>query len=306
MKTGAIGGDSAYTLAYTSLGGMAFISGGNLPGRGIYSQNVEMAVRFIVERAAAQSGYIQYYSSNMYSHGFAALFLAEVYGNIPARMGLQPKVVKALKRAVHLIEKCQGAAGGWGYNPQVANSDLSITVCETNALRAARNAGVAVDKRVVERAIKCVKDGQCQDGGFVYQVYPGAGRSGGQASVGCSAGSVCVLEALGAYDDPALKLGLEYLKRFIGDGKNRGSWGFYITYYLSQAMFMAGEENWNKWWPLIKQSLLSQQQRDGSWPGSEAGPEYSSAVALIVLQMPYRYLPLYQEGIESADNRPRE
>jgi hypothetical protein len=308
-QTGKFGND-AYSLAATSLSGMAFLSGGNLPGRGQYCKNVEMAVRFILEQAAGQSGYIQYHASNMYSHGFAALFLAEVYGTMPARFALQPKVLKALKRAVRLIEKCQGGAGGWNYEPvggQGNYADLSITVCQTNALRAARNTGIAVDKRVVENAIKCVKSGQGTDGGFCYTVSPGQGRrSSGGGTLGCTAGSVCVLIALGAYEDNSAQLGLEYLRRQgMPDGFLQYGFFFYGIYYISQAFFMSGEENWNKWWPLVTKSLMPRQQRDGSWQG-EGGVEYGTAIALIVLQMPYRYLPLYQEGIEKNPFKPRE
>jgi hypothetical protein len=305
--TGMIG--EREKLATTSLAGMAFLSGGNLPGRGLYGKNVELAVRFIVDACFAPTGYLQYETSNMYSHGFAAMFLAETFGSIPPYMKLQPKVMKVLKKAIELIQKCQSPEGGWWYNPQKNNSgqgaDISVTVCETNALRAARNCGVAVDKRVIEKAIQCVKNGQDKaSGGFNYRVYIDRPPQGGPM-VPRSAGAVCVLQALGAYDDPATAQGLKYLVDKTKNGYDDVSWWFYATYYLSQAMFVAGETYWAEWWPKVRQSLLSkQQQSNGSWNG-EGGIGYGTAVALIVLQMPYRYLPLYQEGIEKAPPEPK-
>ena len=295
-------------LASTSLAGMAFLSGGNLPGRGKYCKNVEMAIRFIVDNTATPSGYLQLEGSNMYSHGFATLFLAESYGTIPPYMKLQPKVFKVLKKSVDLIERCQSLEGGWWYNPQKntggSGADISVTVCETNALRAARNCGIAVDKRVIEKALKCVKKAQNGDGGFSYRVYVDRPNDG-DSQLPRSAGAVCVLQALGAYNDPETQKGLEYLMKNTEGGFKNASWRFYAAYYLSQAMLMGGEKYWVKWWPLIKADMLSQQSGDGSWQG-EGGKGYGTAVALIILQMPYRYLPIYQEGIEKAPSTPPE
>jgi hypothetical protein len=299
---GAIGEQNR--LAATSLAGMAFLSGGNFPGRGKYCKNVEMAIRFIVDKTAAPSGYLQLESSNMYSHGFAMLFLAEVYGTIPPYMELQPKVLRVLKKSVDLLERCQGPEGGWWYNPTKNNqgqgADISVTVCETNALRAARNGGIAVDKRVIQKALECVKVAQNSDGGFSYRVINGKGTGG--SALPRSAGAVCILQALGAYDDPATQKGLEYLvKNTAATGFKNTSWPFYAAYYLSQAMLMGGDKYWTKWWPVVKKDLVSLQQADGSWAG-EGGKGVGTGMALIVLQMPNHYLPIYQEGIEG--NRP--
>jgi len=117
-----------------------------------------------------------------------------------------------------------------------------------------------------------------------------------------SCGAVCILYGLGAYDAPQAKKGMEYVMK-IALG-NKGAWTsqgfpFYSTYYLAQAAFMAGKEYWEKLWPPLRDFLLTSQQPDGGWSG-EGGPEYGTAIALIVLQIPYRYLPIYQEGISEG------
>jgi hypothetical protein len=306
-STGAFGTDNK--LAATSLAGMAFLSGGNLPGRGLYGKNVELALTFILSNAVMPTGYIQIAGSNMYSHGFAALFLAECYGAIPPYMKLDVKVRKALTKAVQLLEKCQNAEGGWWYDPQknsgVQGADISVTVCETNALRAARNCGVTVDKRVIEAALKCVKAAHNQnDGGFSYRVNNGKGSGGSEFPR--SAGAVCILQALGAYDTPEAKAGIRFLlERSTPEKKGQmqfaGAFMYYACYYASQAMFMSGKENWDRWWPYIRDVMLGQQQPTGGWPPGEGqNPAYGTAISLIVLQMPYRYLPIYQEGVDNA------
>jgi hypothetical protein len=296
-------------LAATSLAGIAFLSGGNVPGRGLYCKNVEQAIEFILKNAITPSGYLQFQNSNMYSHGFAAMFLAETYGMIPPYTQQEPKVRKALTKAIQLIEKCQNSDGGWWYDP-IKNSsgqgaDISVTVCETNALRAARNCGIAVDKRVIENAIKCVKSAANDDGGFSYRVINGKKTEG--SAFARSAGAVCILLALGAYDSVEAKKGLEYLIRTGMPEKGgmqmqfAGAYLYYASYYASQAMFMSGKQNWDKWWPFIRDVMLGQADSRGAWPQSEGGSSaYSTAIALIVLQMPYRYLPIFQEGVDNA------
>ena len=73
----------------------------------------------------------------MYEHGLATLCLAEMYGMDP-----DPELEDKLRKAVDLIIKCQSPAGGWRYSPSPTDQDLSVTVMQVVALRAANNAGV--------------------------------------------------------------------------------------------------------------------------------------------------------------------
>ena len=75
----------------------------------------------------------------MYSHAFATLFLAEVYGMVE-----REDVKRTLQRSVDLIVDSQNAEGGWRYKPFARESDMSITVCQVLALRSARNVGIHV------------------------------------------------------------------------------------------------------------------------------------------------------------------
>src|SRR4029078_2225181 len=79
----------------------------------------------------------------MYEHGFGALFLAEGHGMVGNRE-LREEVRTKLKRAVTLIVDSQNGEGGWRYQPEARDADISVTICQIMALRAARNAGVYV------------------------------------------------------------------------------------------------------------------------------------------------------------------
>jgi hypothetical protein len=36
------------------------------------------------------------------------------------------------------------------------------------------------------------------------------------------------------------------------------------------------------------------QQSDGSWMGDDVGTSYGTAIAVIILGLPYQYVPIYQ------------
>jgi len=74
-------GRYARNVAITALAGLAFMADGNVPGRGEYSANVERGLEYILSNSA-ENGLIAAEAANgpMYGHGFATLFLGEVYG----------------------------------------------------------------------------------------------------------------------------------------------------------------------------------------------------------------------------------
>lgn len=272
----------------TALAGIAFLSAGNLPGRGKYGQNVERAVSFLLNNAL-ESGLLASEQAHgvMYSHGFATLFLAEVYG-----MTGDERVKDRLQKAVRLIQRTQNSEGGWRYTPAPVDADISVTITQVMALRAARDAGIKVDKDVIDKAVEYVRKCQNPDGGFSYQAR-GGGMIGGSAFPRSAAG-VATLYYAGIFEGDEIKRGLAYLLRFQpGKGQPEQGHYFYGHYYAVQAMFMTGGESWAKWFPSIRDELLRRQNRgSGAWTG-DVNEEYATAMALIVLQMPNRYLPVF-------------
>ena len=92
-----------------------------------------------------------------------------------------------------------------------------------------------------------------------------------------------------------LDRGLDYLYQFlpgVRSDRNLGHY-FYGHYYAAQAMFLSGSDRWFRWYPAIREELIASQQEEGYWRG-QAGNEYGTAMALIILQMPDRLLPIFQ------------
>jgi hypothetical protein len=283
--------------AVVGICGLAFLAQGNVPGRGKYAKNVEKVIDWML-KAGDRTGLIHGPNTShgvMYEHGFATLFLAEAYG-----MTRDEKIKRKLQNAIRLIAQTQLDSGGWWYQPDKApgrTSDISVTICETMALRAARNVGINVPQKTVDKAIDCVKRAAQPDGGFAYQV-PDKGQAGGGSAFPRSAAGLCILYGLGQHEAKETKAGLKYLARALPGtpGQEHGGFGgfyFYGNYYGTQAMYQAGGQYWNKWWPAIRQDLIKKQQPNGSWTG-EGGGTYGTGMACIILCIPYNYLPILQ------------
>lgn len=273
--------------AIIGLGGMAYLSSGSTPGRGPYGENLTRSVDYLLE-STRPDGFIVASDGMshgpMYGHGFATLFLAEVYGMAP-----QSELRDSLARSIELIVRSQNSEGGWRYNPEPVDADLSVTICQIMALRAARNAGLHVPNETVEACEEYVKKCQEPDGGFSYTLH---NRS---SMFPRSAAGVVSLYSAGVYEGPEIENGLKYLDKFLPrpGQMTREAHYFYGQYYAVQAMWHAGGERWQKWYPAIRDSLLESQRPDGSWQDSVSS-EYATAMALIILQMPNNTLPIFQ------------
>ena len=54
------------------------------------------------------------------------------------------------------------------------------------------------------------------------------------------------------------------------------------------------DKYWDEYFPGTRDELIKMQQTDGSWQGDGIGPVYGTSIALIILQLPYKFLPIYQ------------
>jgi hypothetical protein len=274
------------TTAVPALAALAFMARGHVPGQGPYADCLERATAYLLANAADNGLIASGTAPPMYQHGLATLALAELYG-----MTRRPDIRQRLEAAVGLIVRTQNDAGGWRYQPVKADADMSVTVMQIVALKAAMNAGIKVPQSSIALGVKYVKASACKKGGFGYT--PGAGPG-----IGASPAGTLALQMCGEYDAPEVLAGLEYqAKQPIQYG---GSMFFYATYYAAQGMNQAGGIYWLDWMPKMRAILLSKQAADGSWPAENdssaksAGLPFSTAIASLVLAIDCHYLPIYQ------------
>ena len=192
----------------------------------------------------------------MYGHGFATLFLGEVYG-----MTGDETVKEKLQKAVRLIEKTQNPEGGWRYQPAPYDADISVTICQVMAPRAPRDAGIKVEKEVIDKAIEYVKRCQNPDGGFSYMASrAAAGAAASRAPPRASRPSTTPASSRATTS----RSGLKYLKQFTpghGAGSCNEGHYFYGHYYAVQAMFLAGGDYWANLYPAIRDELIASQAK---------------------------------------------
>ncbi len=283
----------SYPVAMTSLAALALLMSGSTLSEGPYAENIDRATSYLIS-ASRGNGLIASpleESRSMYGHGFSMLFLGQLYGMEPDAER-QQRISRVLRDGVALTARSQSRDGGWLYTPDSQGDEGSVTITQVQALRSCRNAGVAVPKKVIDDAMRYLDLSMRPDGGIAYRA-----RQFGNSRPPITAAAVVCWYNAGLYDYPNATKALAYCKANIGIGADRsGAAGhyYYAHLYYAQAMYLSGERDWNDYFPKMRDYLLGQQDADGSWQGDSVGKVYGTAVALIILQLPYNTLPIMQ------------
>ncbi len=297
-------GTVAPHVGVTGLAGIAFLAHGVLPGQGsagyvmkngrkvTFCEVLEKALEYVISRVSAANGFISANGSRMYSHAFATLFLAEAYGTGSYRD--TDRMKRALKSSIRLIVNAQNPEGGWRYRPGAQDSDMSITVCQMMALRAARNAGIEVPSGTIDKAVNYVKKSFVPGvGAFTYQLGLEFRGVHSRWTPALTAAGVTTLYSAGEYDAFQINEGLRYIWRerpLRGEARYTFDY-YYFQYYAVQAAFQKGGSFWQRWYEAIRQDLLLLQEAGGQWTDL-VGSNYATAMASIILQYPNQYLPI--------------
>jgi len=284
------GGRGEYPCAMSGLAGLAMLASGSTPTRGKYWRAVRRCTEFLISKQQPNGLIAAMAEENqsMYGHGFSTTFLAEVFGTEEDERR-QQDLHRVLTQAVKLTARAQSSYGGWIYTPTSGGDEGSVTVTQMQALRACRNAGIVVPVETVSKAIKYIVGSANSDGSIRYSMR---GSSGGRPPI--TAAAVAVLYSAGKYDDPVATKALAYAKRTISVGGQGGGHYFYSHLYLAQALYFEGGRDWTEYYDAMAKSLLRSQARDGSWNGDGVGTTYGTAIALIILQLPYANVTIYQ------------
>jgi hypothetical protein len=305
-----------YPVTMTAMAGMALLMEGSNLHEGKYKDNIRRACEWLMARSSPNGmignpnipGESGRYT---YGHGYAMMFLACIYGE-EEEGPRRTKLEDILTRAAKFSRDMQTSRGGWGYVSAKEGGDFdegSTTVSQVQGLRAVRNAGIPVPPEVIKDAINYLKKATSPQGGVIYSLAQGGGGGGGSPAL-TSAGIACGFST-GDYNSDLVKKWFTFctpiLKQTIG--MQRMGHDEYTYYYLSQAVYMLGEDGWAKLFPGTKEadqikwsdyrqrtfdSLISTQQADGSWPGQHAGPVFSTSIFLSIMQLDNAVLPLYQ------------
>jgi hypothetical protein len=281
--------EGRYPTAMTALAGTALIMEGSTTTQGRYAEAVRQAVDYLVSRSRPNGliGDPKGDDRYTYGHGFSMLFLSQVLG--------EEELVRVLDKAVEFSGRAQTSDGGWGYVSAKDGNNFdegSTTITQVQGLRGCRNAGIAVPREIIDKAIGYIHKCTMADGGVQYSSKGGGGRPA------ISAAAIACLFNAGEYDDTHVPRMLDYAEKHLGNIANNGfgHW-HYAHFYYAQVMYREGGEKWATYRRQIEERLVSEAQndRDGvSWPQGYIGPVYTTATNLTILQLDRGTLPIYQ------------
>jgi hypothetical protein len=334
----AFGGQ--YPVTMTGLGGMCLLMEGSTIREGKYKDNIRRAVEWLMARSMPNGmignpnipGEAGRY---MYGHGYAMLFLASVYGEEEdgeRRKKLEDILVRAAKFSRDAQTKRDSTRfkgkdgkmqklGGWGYISAADGNNFdegSVTITQVQALRAAKNAGIAVPVEAIQEAVNYLRE-STNDQGFEDKAQPAgviyslAGGGGGEGRPALTAAAVSCGFSAGEYNSPIVKKWLMFCKTAVqpvGDVRF-GQHDEYTHYYFAQALYILGDDGYAKMCPEDKgkdaermkwseykkntfPKLKASQSSEGNWTGGHVGPVFITAIHLSILQLDNGVLPIYQ------------
>lgn len=287
------GTSSGDTVAGTGLSLLPFLGAGHGKKGAKYHKTVMAGVTFLLAAQQANGSFKG--SSGMYSHGIITLALVEAF----ATSG-DANLKAPAQKAINLISACQGNNGSWGYPLAKADGDTSILGWQAQALYAAKACKLTVPKKTVTDAsafLDTVGDAKLKS------TYGYTDRN----SIRPSLTAVGLLSRIElddwAANNEGLVAGIKYLTKSWKPTKER--FDLYYYFYATQVLFRAGGESWKETWnPQMRDVLVEAQiaggkgASSGSWDpdtgmiGSHCGRLGTTALAILTLEVYYRYPPL--------------
>ena len=285
-------GNVASTTAATSIALLAFLGAGYTQAEGEHQHAVSRAFYYLMSRARSSTNGADLQEGTMYAQGLAAIAISEAYA-----MTGDPGLAGLAQRVIDFVVFAQDKnGGGWRYSPGEPG-DTTVTGWQFMGLKSGRMAGLQIPPStfyLVERFLDSV---QSEDG--ARYGYMGTDPRNTTTAVGL----LCRMYGGYTRSSTALSKGVGYLGRW-GPSKD----DFYYNYYATQVMFHWEGSDWVRWNAEMRDQLIATQavegHESGSWHsdgghGDSGGRLYNTAMAVMTLEVYYRYMPLY--GNASVD-----
>ncbi len=281
------GTESSRTAA-TALCMLPYLGAGYTHQEGPYRDVVQRGMYYLVRSARQTQHGADLQNGTMYAQGLATIALCEAYAMTgdPALKGLAEQAM----RFVLFAQDPKG--GGWRYTPGEPG-DTTVTGWQLMALKSAQMAGLSVPSPTLV-GVRRFLDGVQSEYGANYgymDAKPGETTT--------AIGLLCRMYTGWDRDHHALRRGVEDLDQW-GPSKDN----MYLNYYATQVLHHYGGEPWKRWNPVMRDYLVATQSDDGheagSWHfsgghGNVGGRLYNTAMAVMTLQVYYRYMPLYTD-----------
>jgi len=290
----------------TGLALLAFLGDGHTTKQGKYKATVANGCKYL-EGNSAQQGETRAVNGDMYHQGIAAFALAEEYA-----MSKSSYTRELALGALNEVLRCQYPDdGGWRYSHGGrTGGDTSVTGWQVMALKAGKDAGLINPISAFNGARRFL-DKVKQDPAGAGFMRPRFNRGQSEQHTGgemagfgyTSPGSTPTLSAVGLVclqfmrcpEYPLMHKVARFLMQMPPDA-DRPPTNLYGLYYATIGVFQMGGNYWTAWNEPMKKSLINSQNPDGHWECAEGGGNlpnaYRTALAVLTLEVYYRYVPL--------------
>ena len=281
------------TTASTGLALICFLGAGHTHQEGPYKETVAGGLYYLTDRMVMTSlgGDLRDgESGTMYSHAIATLALTEAVA-----MTGDATLTGPAQSAVDFIVHAQHPKGGWRYSPGKPG-DTTVTGWHIAALKSALLARLEVPYDIWHK-IDAFLDSVQLNRGAAYG-YQDASRSTNTTNAIGLFGRMI----LGwPHDHRPLQRGMAQMA-----GQDPRKNHMYFNYYAAQILHHYGGKGWERWNQRTLKYLVEHQARGGHENGSwhfpreahsrPGGRLYTTAMAIMTLEVYYRYMPLYQRA----------
>jgi len=277
--------------AATGLALLAFLGAGYSHHEGLYADNVRRGLYFLREASRESQFGLDLQSGSMYGHGIAMLAISEAMAMTRYQGKTDSDLFSLTQRGASFTTVAQHQQGGWRYVPG-SPGDMTVTAWQVLSLISAQHAGVVLPTNTLSRSEAFVRRLSKQNAfEFGYQSTTPEPTT--------TAVGLCLLLYLG--QSPRETLFGNSLDRMMKRGPRRTD--VYHDYYATLALHHARHRDWASWHVPLRDHLVKTQATEGheagSWHfadrhGDVGGRLYTTAMAAMILEVYYRYLPLYQ------------
>jgi len=225
----------------------------------------------------------------MYAQGLSAIVLCEA-----CAMTGDPGLKEVAQRALDFIEYAQDKrGGGWRYTPGEPG-DTTVTGWQLMALKSGQMANLHVRSPSIFLACDFLDSVSSEDGARYGYMNTDPRKTT------TAVGLLCRMYTGWRRSNPGLRMGVSYLREWGPSEDN-----MYYNYYATQVLRHWGGREWENWNPKMRDYLVvtqsSQGPASGSWYfsggyGETGGRLYNTAVAIMTLEVYYRYMPLYRQA----------
>ncbi len=279
-------------IGCSAMTGLALLANGSTPSQGPHKLHLRRIVNYLIGcvdampkgNITSKSGTQLQNKIGRQAHTFfALLFLSQVAGEV----NVHNRVGAACAKLADTVVKAQSPRGDWG---QESWAPTLGTVMGWTSLRSAHFAGFKVGgspEKTAEHLMKQMNSNLVRREHWMHTLYK-------------NATGIRVLYAMGkeneAVSEEAFKNVIRLVKTDNTAFNQAGGEEFLAFHLITETMLQKEDDDWKTWFPIVRDKMISVQNKDGSWTGHHCitSRTFCTAAAVLVLSAPNRYLPISQ------------